>query len=62
MALSTLAKTRIDQLAADLALVRAAVKAQVPPPDERPLFTTHQDGSVWTREGKQIRPPAAPAR
>jgi uncharacterized membrane protein YgcG len=57
MALSSEVQTRIDQLAADLRRNHAAQAAVVIHPSNKPLFTTHHDGSVTDQAGTILRGP-----
>jgi hypothetical protein len=57
MALTPEQTTRVDQLHANLRLIARAHQARAGVPDAAPMFTTHADGSVWNRQGVQIRGP-----
>ncbi len=57
MALSPNATTRVDQLHADLRRLAAKHKPRAGAPSDLPMFTTHADGSVWDRQGHQVRGP-----
>lgn len=51
MPLTPNAQTRIDQLAADLSMVRSQQLEVVRRLDTSPMFTTHHDGTVTDRQG-----------
>lgn len=57
MALSSDATTRIDQLHADLRRIHKGHERRAGAPDPAPMFTTHEDGSVYDRQGNKIRGP-----
>jgi hypothetical protein len=52
--------TRIDQLHAHLRRVAKDNKPRAGVPSDAPMFTRHEDGSVYDRQGRKIHePPAA---
>jgi hypothetical protein len=55
MALPSDVTTRVDQLHADLARIHRGHKSRVGVPDPAPMFTTHDDGAVYDRQGNKIR-------
>ena len=57
MALPSEVTTRVDQLHADLRRIHVAHAKRVALPDNAPMFTVHSDGSVWNRQGVQLRAP-----
>lgn len=57
MALTPEQTTRIDQLHADLHRVHERHKPRAAAPPDGPMFTRHDDGSVWDRQGRQIKGP-----
>lgn len=57
MTLPSDALTRIDQLAADLRRVAQAHAAKAAEPNTDPLFIQHADGSVYDRNGRELRGP-----
>lgn len=46
----------VQKFAADMRAVVAQATAGVPKPVLGPSVVEHQDGSVWTTEGKMVRP------
>lgn len=57
MALSREAQTRVDQLRDQIAQLLAAHQARVGVPSTTPIFTKHGDGSVYDRQGNELRGP-----
>jgi hypothetical protein len=55
MALPSDVATRVDQLHADLRRIHKAHHTRAGVPDPAPMFTTHDDGSVYDRQGNKIR-------
>jgi len=53
--------TRIDELGATLTQQLAQVKKDNQPPDRLPMFIRHSNGSVFTRDGREVRGPLPPA-
>jgi hypothetical protein len=60
MALSPAANTRVDQLRSSLQLAQEQLTAALKPVDARPYFQVHTDGSVYTRDGLELRGPLTP--
>jgi len=60
MALSPAASTRIDQLRSSLQLAQGQLAVTLKPLDDRPYFQVHPDGSVYDRNGVELRGPLTP--
>jgi hypothetical protein len=60
MALHSAAQTRVDQLADKLGMAQRQTVAPIKPVDPRPYFQVHKDGSVYTRDGVELRGPRTP--
>jgi len=60
MALTKAQSTRLDQLRSSLQLAQATTTAQLAPPSDRPYFTRQPDGSVYDRNGTELRGPLVP--
>lgn len=60
MALSPAASTRIDQLRSSLQLAQSQTTIALKTLDARPYFQVHKDGSVYDRNGVELRGPLTP--